>query len=183
MSDLDGTLLKYRDYYDTPQAQFTDRFDYYLELMVEQCDKTLLDNPDLNQGDVEWIYETILDLSEATPRDFSFDIYVPPLLCDFTGEIYLRPGNQAFNNPKTDLEIKPPLEVKQFLHRVITEEIPQLGFTLSCDTKLYEIAKMKSKLRHLQEKFSRSEHVPSPVHRLKKSKSSQTPPNIIRLTA
>jgi hypothetical protein len=90
--DVDRTELDEFDYLNVPLERIYTGFKDHILAIMQACVDYMNENPDLSADAVGSIEETIQDLNRSTTKDFTVDIYIPPRICDLTGEIYLRPG-------------------------------------------------------------------------------------------
>jgi hypothetical protein len=134
--DDEGTQLQEFDYLHTPIERIHTGFQNHVLGIMQSCVDYMNSHPELSADIVDGIENTIRELNASSSTDFTVDIYLPPRICDLTGERYFRPGGELysiFDNPSNDVDFDPSNSFKAFLKKIVTTDINQHGLTLSCD--------------------------------------------------
>ena len=112
-----------------PFAVLYQNIELYTDNILKSCDNALQEM-DRDDPAVTELLQTMYDMDERSPKDFTVDIYIPPSTCDLTGERYIRPGGlfqHAFNNPVYDIDFTPSNDLKHYLNDAIEIGLPQQG--------------------------------------------------------
>jgi len=153
VQDDDGTMLDEFDFEYVPIERIHDGFQGHILQIMKSCVDYMNQHPELSNDQVDAIENTIRELNNSDTTHFIIDIYIPPKLCDLTGERYFRPGGElyrSYDNPIQNEDFEPSKIFKSFLCDIITKDIPELGLTLACDEylraeRLFEIKEEKRK--------------------------------------
>ena len=122
----DGQKYGLCDFYDLPLELILPRLSDYVQAIQAKCDQQLL-TMDENHPTFQALVNTVAAMDECASHDFTFDIYVPPQVCDLTGERYFRPGHSygmLFDNPMLDADYETSFEFCEFLYKAVKFELP-----------------------------------------------------------
>lgn len=124
------------DFYDEPYAVITSGLDSFVDAIIKDMDQHLMDHPDLDPAVAHAMVNTMYDLDECGAKDFTVDIYIPPHICDLTGERYIRPSGEymkVFDNPAMDIDFVPNKKVIAALRNAIVDDLPTHDLKTSYD--------------------------------------------------
>lgn len=132
------------DFYDIPFEIISNMTPAIKEQIILSIDAALQKDPDMHEDIAALMIEIAEDVGQADTKDFSVDIYIPPVISPYTGERYFRPGNEygmIFDNPLNDVDYTPQKKFMSFLHHAVTQEMPKHGLKTQYDLHIEMIKK------------------------------------------